>query len=392
MIRVQSSESSENSSSWSTDHRPPATDDSFLLHAARLASRGLGRTWPNPSVGCVLVKHGAVIAAARTADMGRPHAETQALEQASAAACGATAYVTLEPCAHHGQTPPCAQALIDAGIVRVVYGCADADPRVSGKGAATLKAAGIDVEQLTTHDSLLTPLYRGFFRRIRHGLPEVSLKIATSLDAQMADSEGKSQWITGPQARKHGHWLRSQHDAVLTGVGTALADDPRYSVRLPGLSHERLVRVVADRQLRLPLESQLVRTADIQPLWLLTTARAVEQQASHATELRERGVSLYVVDDERLQPISVVKLLATQGLTRVLVEAGTSLTTAFLDARAVDMLHWYRAPLLLGNTGQAAIAALDTALHRAAAATLTDSMTLGPDRYERYELPSCLPD
>ena len=374
-----------------TTHYSPLTDKHFLAHASRLASRGLGRTWPNPSVGCVLVKDGAVLAAARTADGGRPHAETEALAQAGDAARGATAYVTLEPCAHHGHTPPCAQALIAAGIARVVYAEDDPDPRVSGRGAQMLREAGIDVTLLTPHPSPLTDINRGFFRRVQHGLPYVSLKIATSLDNQIADPSGKERWITGPLARAHGHMLRAQHDAVLTGIGTVLADDPLYTVRLPGVAHERFVRVVADRALRLPYESQLVRTAEQQPLWLITTARAVEEHASHATDLRERGVTLHAVAAETLEPFSMLELLAKQGLTRVLIEAGAALTTAFLDAGCVDTLHWYRAPLMLGNAGQPAISALDSALTHAARATLAEQRRIGVDTYERYDLSTTLP-
>lgn len=364
-------------------------DAHFLTHAQRMADRGLGRTWPNPSVGCVIVKNGVVVAAARTADHGRPHAETEALAQAGDAARGATAYVTLEPCAHTGKTPPCAQALIEAGIARVVYAEHDPDPRVNGKGAAMLRDACLDVVQLQLPEA--TAALRGFFRRVQHGLPYVSLKIATSLDNQIADATGNARWITGPAARAHGHMLRATHDAVLTGIGTVLADDPLYTVRLPGVNHERFVRVVADRHLRLPSESQLVRTAEQQPLWVITTARAVEENASHATDLREGGVNLHVVEEETLSPLSMLKLLSAQGLTRILVEAGAALTTAFLDAKCVDTLHWYRAPLMLGNAGQPAVAALDTALNQATRATLAEQRRIGVDTYEQYELASCLP-
>ncbi|MFM9889138.1 MAG: bifunctional diaminohydroxyphosphoribosylaminopyrimidine deaminase/5-amino-6-(5-phosphoribosylamino)uracil reductase RibD [Rickettsiales bacterium] len=367
------------------------TDHRFLLHAQRMASRGLGRTWPNPSVGCVLVKNGVVIAVAHTADGGRPHAETQTLALAGDAARGATAYVTLEPCAHHGHTPPCAQALIDAGVTRVVFGYEDPDLRVNGRGAAMLKAAGVETTPPTTHHSPLTSLYRGFFRRVRHGLPEVSLKIATSRDNHIADPAGVHRWLTGEQARAHGHMLRATHDAVVTGIGTVLADDPLYTVRLLGITRPNLIRVVVDRNLQLPLHCQLVRTAEQHPLWLLTTAEAVEHNASHATELRERGVVLQVVET-LADPRAILTLLAAQGLNRVLVEAGAALTAAFMGARCVDTLHWYRAPMRFGNTGQAAPIALDTALQAVQPLGLVHHQPLGSDMYERYELKSCLPD
>jgi diaminohydroxyphosphoribosylaminopyrimidine deaminase/5-amino-6-(5-phosphoribosylamino)uracil reductase len=217
-------------------------DSHFLAYAARIADRGLGRTWPNPSVGCVVVKDGVVLAAARTADGGRPHAETQALKLAGDAARGATAYVTLEPCAHHGQTPPCAEALIAAGVARVVVACVDSDPRVSGQGIAMLRAASITVELLALPEGL--HLNQGFFRRVHEGLPYVGMKLATSLDGRMTDAHGHSQWITGEHARVHGNQLRGQHDCIITGIGTVLADNPMLNVRAPNLPHLRLVRVV----------------------------------------------------------------------------------------------------------------------------------------------------
>ena len=356
----------------------------FLHHALRLAARGLGRTWPNPTVGCVLVKEGKVLAATRTADSGRPHAESQALEIAGESARGATAYVTLEPCAHHGQTPPCAQALIDAGVARIVYACADPDPRVSGKGAAMLRAAGITVELIPMPEA--AQLNTGFFRRVQDGLPYVAMKLATSLDSRLTDGTGKSQWITGEAARANGHRLRGQFDAIVTGIGTVLADDPELTVRAPNLPHPRLARVVCDRQLRLPLQSKLVRTANQHPTWVITSAEAVELAASHATELREAGVKFLVVEDAALAPQTILKALAAEGVTRALIEAGSQLSTSFLAANAVQTLHWYRAPILLGNAGQPAISVLDTTLANVARHRVTESRTLGVDSYERIEL------
>ncbi|MBX9727134.1 MAG: bifunctional diaminohydroxyphosphoribosylaminopyrimidine deaminase/5-amino-6-(5-phosphoribosylamino)uracil reductase RibD, partial [Rickettsiales bacterium] len=303
-----------------------SSDIHFLHHALRVAARGLGRTSPNPSVGCVLVKHNTVLAATLTADGGRPHAETQALAIAGATARGATAYVTLEPCAHTGQTPPCAQALIAAGIARVVIAETDPDPRVAGKGIAMLRAAGIEVSLLTTHHSPLTDLNRGFFRRLAHGLPHVAMKLATSTDYFMARGDGGGQWITGEVARAHGNQLRGQYDCVLTGIGTVLADNPQMNVRAPNLPHPNLIRVVADRQLRLPLTSHLVKTANQQPTWVITSAEAVELAASHATELREAGVKFLVMEDATLPPRAILQVLAGEGITRLLIEAGPALS------------------------------------------------------------------
>ena len=361
-------------------------DIQFLNHAIRLGARGLGRTWPNPSVGCVIVKNNEILATATTAESGRPHAEAIALEMAGAAARGATAYVSLEPCAHHGHTPPCAQGLIDAGIARVVYACDDPDARVNGKGAAMLEKAGIATEKKLTVDAALS--HRGFIRRVQQGLPYVAAKLATSLDGHMADRNGKSQWITGEKARQHGHGLRNQFDAIITGIGTVLADDPQLTVRAPLPSHERLVRVVCDRALRLPLHSQLVQTAERQATWVVTTPEGVEGAASHATDLREAGVKFLVIENDALSPIAILKALAAEGITRALLEAGPGLTTTFLAAKAIETLYWYRAPMLLGNTGAAAITALDTSLETAARATPTHTVLLGDDVCSIYKLGS----
>ncbi len=356
------------------------SDAHFLAHAIRLGERGLGRTWPNPSVGCVIVKNNQIIAAAHTAETGRPHAETIALASSGADARGATAYVSLEPCAHHGNTPPCAQALIDAGVARVVIAAMDPDPRVNGKGAAMLEAAGIAVEKILLPAAAGS--HRGFFSRVEKNRPYVMMKLATSLDGCMADASGNSQWITGPAARAHGHGLRNQVDAVLTGIGTALADDPMLNARLPGLSHDRLVRIVADRTLRVMVESQLVRTAEMQATWVITSTDAIEQRASHATELRERGVNIIALEDT--SPSAMLTALASAGITKVLVEAGPTLSTAFIAANCVDTLYWYRAPILLGAAGNCAIHALDSSIH-APRHTLSASFPIGIDRCDILE-------
>lgn len=359
-------------------------DAHFLHHAIRMAHRGLGRTWPNPSVGCVLVKNDQVLAATRTADTGRPHAEAQAIALAGDAARGATAYVTLEPCAHHGKTPPCAEALIAAGVARVVIACVDLDPRVSGKGIAMLRAANIAVETISLPEA--AQLHHGFFRRIQHGVPHVAMKLATSLDGRMTDANGNSQWITGATARTHGNGLRGRYDCVLTGIGTVLADDPLYTVRAPHVPNPHLARVVCDRNLRLPLTSKLVRTANQQPLWVITHAEAIEKAASHATELREAGVKFLVVEDATLAPQTILKTLAAEGITAALIEAGPALSTAFLAANAVETLHWYRAPILLGNAGKSAIDGLHSSLAEVARHKIVESRRLGDDHYEKIEL------
>lgn len=362
-------------------HDPRAThhDSNFLRHAHRLATRGLGRTAPNPTVGCVIVKDDKIIGAARTADGGRPHAETEALKMAGDAAHGATAYVTLEPCAHHGKTPPCAEALMRAGVARVVIGCTDPDPRVAGRGIAMLQAVGIEVIQENMPEAV--HLNQGFFRRVTEGLPYVSVKLATSADHFMARNDGGGQWLTGAFARQHGHLVRSQHDAILTSIGTVLSDDPLLTVRPPSAPHPGLVRVVMDRRLRIPLTSKLVTTAPQFPLWVITTPEAVEHAASHATDLTERGVK--IIAREEATPESTLRALAAEGLTRVLIEAGPTLSELFLASGLAQTLHWYHAPIMLGNTGAAPINALEALL---AGAKRDDSRVLGEDTYERYEL------
>ena len=213
--------------------------------ALALATRGLGNSWPNPSVGCVIVRDGQVLGRGWTRPGGRPHAETEALKAAGPAARGATAYVTLEPCCHWGRTPPCTDALAAAGIARVVVAIRDPDPRVNGEGLGRLRAAGIDVEEgLLAAEA--TSLNAGFIKRVRQGLPMVTLKLATSLDGRLATATKESKWITGPAARRAAHGLRARHDAILVGSGTVIDDDPDLTCRLPGGVPVPAPRVVAE--------------------------------------------------------------------------------------------------------------------------------------------------
>jgi diaminohydroxyphosphoribosylaminopyrimidine deaminase/5-amino-6-(5-phosphoribosylamino)uracil reductase len=234
--------------------------------ALSLGARGLGRVWPNPAVGCVIVKGGRVVGRGWTQDGGRPHAETVALAQAGAAARGATVYVSLEPCDHHGQTPPCSEALVAAGVARVVVALTDPDPRVAGGGLQTLRKAGIEVlTDVCEAEARLA--HRGFLSRVTQGRPMLTLKLATSSDGRIATATGESQWITGPEARRHVHAMRARHDAVLVGAGTARADDPSLTVRGLGIAQQP-VRVVLSRRLDLPENSALMRTAAQVPVWL----------------------------------------------------------------------------------------------------------------------------
>jgi diaminohydroxyphosphoribosylaminopyrimidine deaminase/5-amino-6-(5-phosphoribosylamino)uracil reductase len=341
--------------------RLPIQQESLDLQAMRaalgLARRGLGRVWPNPAVGCVIAREGRVVGRGWTQPGGRPHAETEALARAGNQAQGATAYVTLEPCCHWGQTPPCADALIAAGLRRVVVAAEDPDPRVAGGGLARLRGAGLVVEAGLCKAEA-AEINAGFFHRVRLGRPLVTLKLATSLDGRIATPSGESRWITGPQARERGHLLRATHDAILVGTGTVVADDPELTCRLPGLDDSSPVRVALDRHLRIPLGAHLVAEARAIPTWIVTLAGAdqVGQQA-----LRDAGLVVIAAEPDpagRIDLGRAIGLLAQRGLTRILVEGGGRLAAALLRAGLVDRLVWFHAPLLLGGDGVPAIAAL----------------------------------
>ena len=337
-----------------------ADDHAHMQAALALARRGLGNTWPNPSVGCVIVRDGRVVARGWTQPGGRPHAEVVALTRAGPAARGATAYVSLEPCCHFGRTPPCTDALVAAGVARVVIAARDPDPRVNGEGIARLREAGIAVE-----DGLLAEeaaaLNAGFMLRIGAGRPLVTLKLATTLDGRIATRDGESRWITGEGARRLVQQMRASHDAVMVGSGTALADDPALTVRLPGLMPPGFagpVRIVADGRLRLPPTSRLVQTAGQVPSWVLTTKEADPQRIAAFTDA---GVVVIAVPADTLgqpEPTAALRLLAARGLTRILVEGGARLAASLLQKDLVDRLAWFHAPSLLGADARPAIEAL----------------------------------
>lgn len=318
--------------------------------ALALARRGLGNVWPNPTVGCVLVREGRILGRGWTQPGGRPHAETEALGRAGAAARGATAYVSLEPCSHRGKTPPCAEALIGAGIARAVVAIEDPDPRVAGAGVARLTDAGIPVTRDVCSEEA-AELNAGFFTRIREGHPLVTWKTASTLDGKIATKSGESQWITGEAARARAHLLRACHDAVAVGVGTALADDPELTCRLPGLEPASPVRVVIDGRLRLSLTSRLVATAKAVPTWFITRSDA---PAARLDMLLEAGVEVIPVEPgegDRPDLRRGLEQLGKRGITRLLVEGGSEIGAALLREGLVDRVAWFRGPRVFGGDG-----------------------------------------
>ena len=355
-----------------------------MAHALRLAARGLGNTWPNPAVGCVIVKDGVIVGRGWTQAGGRPHAEVRALQQAGPLAEGATAYVTLEPCAHHGHTPPCANALIAAKVARVVGALTDPDPRVSGKGHQMLRAAGIAVTEGVLPPEA-TQLNAGFLKRVTRGLPFVTLKLAASLDGRTATATGDSRWITGPLSHRKVHALRLPHDAVMVGSGTALADDPDLTVRDMGAVRQP-VRIVLDRQLKHAPESRLGRTARETPVWLLHGPSAPDP-ARKAWEATGATLIETPETDGHLDLTAALQTLANKGLTRILSEGGSTLAAALVKAGLVDELAMFTGGVLIGAEGHPALGPLAlTALSAAPRPRLRQTERLGTDTFSLWSL------
>lgn len=360
----------------------PGDDARHMGHALALGRRGLGNTWPNPAVGCVIVRGGRVVGRGWTSPGGRPHAEVVALAQAGGLARGATAYVTLEPCSHHGRTPPCAEALVAAGIARVVVALTDPDPRVNGEGLARLRAAGVAVDEGVGADRARTD-QAGFLSRVTRGRPHVTLKLASSFDGRIATASGESQWITGPAARAHVHALRLRHDAVMVGAGTARADDPSLTVR--GLGEVRQpVRVVMSRHLDVPLDGRLAASAGEVPVWLLHADRA---DAARVARWQAVGARLLNVPADRggVDPVAALKTIGEQGITRVFCEGGGGLAAALISEGLVDELIGFTAGVTLGAEGRPSLAAMGVeALARAPRFTLVETRALGGDVLHRW--------
>ncbi|SOC02992.1 bifunctional diaminohydroxyphosphoribosylaminopyrimidine deaminase/5-amino-6-(5-phosphoribosylamino)uracil reductase RibD [Rhodobacter maris] len=356
-------------------------DGRFMRLALSLAARGLGSVWPNPAVGCVIVRDGRIAGRGWTQPGGRPHAERRALDQAGAAAQGGTAYVTLEPCAHFGHTPPCALGLIEAGITRVVSAFEDPDPRVAGKGHAMLRAAGIEVVT-GVMEAEARALQAGFLSRISYNRPWLALKLGASFDGRIALANGESQWITGPEARARVQALRARFDAVLVGGGTARADDPLLTVR--AFTPVRApVRVIVARRLDLPRD-RLAGSLSAAPLWLAHGAEAPVEARAYWAGL---GAELIELPETPagLDPAALMMALSGRGLTRVFCEGGGQLAAALMAAGLVDELIGFTAGVMLGADARPGIGALGLdRLTEAPRYRLTEVQPIGGDVLARW--------
>ncbi len=350
--------------------------------ALALGRRGQGNCWPNPAVGCVIVRDGRIVGRGWTQPGGRPHAEVEALAQAGALARGATAYVTLEPCSHHGKTPPCAEALIAAGVARVVAAIEDSDTRVAGQGFALLRAAGVEVTTGVLEDEAALD-HAGFFMKTEQGRPFVTLKLASSLDGRIATATGQSKWITGPEARREVHAMRARHDAVMVGAGTARADDPSLTVRDLGIEHQP-VRIIASRRLDLPLISQLARTARQTPVWLCHGHGADTERLKAWEGLGARLFGCRLTSGQ-IDAADMLAQLGHAGLTRVFCEGGGTLAASLLTADLVDEMVGFSAGLAIGAEGLPSIGALGIdRLANAPRFDLVETRAIGADILHRW--------
>jgi diaminohydroxyphosphoribosylaminopyrimidine deaminase/5-amino-6-(5-phosphoribosylamino)uracil reductase len=328
---------------------PAFSPDDERWMGVALEAGALGTPSPNPHVGAAVVRDGKLLGRGHHERAGEDHAEIAALRDAGAGARGATLYVTLEPCNHEGRTPPCTDALIEAGIARVVVGCRDPNPHVAGGGVEKLAAAGVRVDT-GCREAEARKLIAPWSKFVTTGLPYVTLKLGLSLDGRIASRTGSSKWVTGPEARARVHLLRAHHDAVVIGIGTALADDPRLTVRdAPGQSP---LRIVFDTKLRLPLSGRLVQTAREVPTWVICTTDA---PSSAEGALVERGVEVLRAPasaEGRIDPIAALRMMAARGIVAAMIEGGAELAGSVLAGAAVDELHAFIAPILLGPRGR----------------------------------------
>jgi len=351
--------------------RTAEDDIRYMAQALRLARFGLNTTSPNPRVGCVLVRDGQVISEGWHQRAGEAHAEADALKRAGESARGATAYVTLEPCSHHGRTPPCADALIAAGVARVVCASEDPNPQVAGKGIARLQDAGVEVRSGVLASEAIE-LNAGFFSRMQRGRPRVVCKMAMSLDGRTAMASGESKWITGDAARADVQRLRARSCAVVTGAGTVLADDPRLDVRE---ASRQPLRVVVDSALRTPAMARVLSPPGTALLAYVTDteAKAVSLQAAGAMLMRVPG------EDGRVDLQALLAALADRGCNEVLLESGATLAGAFAQAGLIDEYKFYMAPLLLGSSARPLMALPFTQMAERMALRITAIDAVGDD-------------
>jgi diaminohydroxyphosphoribosylaminopyrimidine deaminase / 5-amino-6-(5-phosphoribosylamino)uracil reductase len=362
-------------------------DRRFMELALALGRRGQGRTWPNPAVGAVGVKDGVIVGRGWTQPGGRPHAEPEALKRAGEAARGATLYATLEPCSHFGKSPPCADAIIAAGIARVVSAIEDPNPEVAGQGHARMRAAGITVDVGLCAEQAAYD-HAGHFRRVRDKRPHVILKLAVSADDKIGAAGGRPIAITGEAARARVHLLRAQCDAILVGIGTVRADDPLLTCRLPGMEPRSPVRVVLDRALRISGTSKLVHTARETPLWVMTSDLS---EAPAAMKLGAAGAHVMRVATSTAPPpgldlMAVLHALADKGITRLMVEGGARVASSFVAADLADEVWLLRGPEAIGADGIAPLDALPlSAITQSPAFRVRASESLRNDTLTVYE-------
>jgi diaminohydroxyphosphoribosylaminopyrimidine deaminase/5-amino-6-(5-phosphoribosylamino)uracil reductase len=368
-----------------------SNDQDFMAMAFALGHRGLGHTWPNPSVGAVVVQDNdttgpLVVGRGWTQPGGRPHAETEALRRAGAAARGGTLYVTLEPCSHHGKTPPCVDAIIAAGIARVVSAMDDPNPQVAGSGHWRLAEAGVTVEVGVGVDEARRA-HAGHIRRMRDGRPHTILKIAVSADGKAGLAGRRPVAITGDAARDRVHGMRATSDAILTGIGTVIADDPMLTCRLPGMADRSPVRVVLDSRLRLPLGGKLVASARDVPVWVVTGEGAPQERER---DMSTRGIEVLRVPSAQggLDLGAVLNGLADRGITRLMVEAGPILSAAFVKADLADEAVVFQSPKAIGPSGIDALEGLSLqALAASSRLIATGTEMVGADTVTHFARP-----
>jgi diaminohydroxyphosphoribosylaminopyrimidine deaminase/5-amino-6-(5-phosphoribosylamino)uracil reductase len=363
---------------------PSADDEYFMRLALALGARGLGHTRPNPSVGAVVVKDGVIVGRGWTQPGGRPHAETQALKRAGEAAQGATVYVSLEPCSHKGRTPPCADALIKAGVTRVVSAMEDPNPEVAGAGHKKLADKGIAVDVGLCADEARR-VHAGHIRRFGDQRPHVTLKLAISSDGKVGLAGRRAIQLTGEAAGDYVFRMRAQSDAILVGIGTVLADNPALTCRLPGMFELSPVRVVLDSQLKVPLAAHLIATVRETPTWVFAAKDASEIAGEILTD---RGAKVFRVGgaDGHLDLPEILKILSQESITRLMVEGGPTVAANFVEADLVDAAVLFHSPQGIGEAGIDALEGLPlTTLTESPQLKLRSSEMFGPDRADFFE-------